>query len=376
MPLAKDWESFRRCLAGFEAAAQHYGFACADGTIAYQVIGPISRREQAPPLWPAPPASVERPALLSLDELPHLVNPKDGFIVTANQRPIHAGEPFYMGCAFIPTARHDRLVERMEKLEKAPLAAFEQSSFDLVSPFARRMTPAIVASLGAAKAADAKWVGEKLGAWDFAMKADAVEPLLYHAVLRELARAAFEPIMGAELAAEYAGRPELSYERLACWLEDPARSAEERTAIVEKAALAAVDLLSNAKALGKDRAQWRWGALHTVTLEGYLHDVTPLLDAGPFAVPGDDDTPFRFGQKVLHQPFKVETVALLRMFADLGDASAIHAIVSSGEQGWPFHPHAKDQLPLWLEGKTIEIPRELERVRATCPEKLVLEPAK
>jgi penicillin amidase len=374
MPLAKTWESFRTCLGAFEAAAQHYGFAHRDGTIAYQVIGPLLKREKPVAAWPTAPASVDQEPLLTLDELPHLVNPKDGFIVTANQKPIHADEPYYFGRAFIPSARHDRLVEAIEARPRADLAALEATGLDLVSPHARRVTPTLVAILREGRSEDARFVADKLAAWDSSMTAGAVEPLLYHALVREIARALLEDELGSELAAAYASRPELSQERLAAILEDPGHALWKgsRQATVERAALAALVLLEGK--LGPDRARWRWDSLHTVTLEGYLHDATTLLDAGPFGVPGDDDTPFRFGHKTLHEPFRVETVALLRLFVDLADPSAIDAIVSSGEQGWPYHAHWKDQLPLWLEGKTIRIPREVAAIRATCPERLLLEP--
>jgi penicillin amidase len=374
MPLAKDWTSFRRCLGAFEAAAQHYGFACSDGTIAYQVIGPLPKREEGPPPWPAPPATLDPRPLLSLDDLPHLVNPGDDFVATANQRPIHSDEPFYMGRNFIPNARHDRLVELCDS-KGNDMASLEQQGLDLVSPHARRVAPMFAAILHDAKAADARWVGEKLGAWDASMKGDAVEPLLYHAVVAQFASLVLAPL-GTDLARDYASRPELAQERLAAILADPQSPffPEGREALVEKATLAALALIESR--LGKDRSGWRWDALHTVELQSYLHDATTLLDAGPFGVPGDDDTPYRFGHKTLHEPFKAETIALVRMFVDLGDPSFVDAIVSSGEQGWPWHPHSRDQLPIWLEGKTIRIPRDVSVIRATCPERLVIEAVK
>jgi penicillin amidase len=382
LPTAKDWPSFRKCLEAFEGSAQHFGFAQADGTIAYQVIGPIPRREKPAAPWPAPPQTLEHPPLLTLDELPHLVEPTDGFIVTANQKPIHSDEPWYIGRSFIPSARHDRLCELVEGEKKADIAFIkDKSALDLVSPAARHLAPVLSRLLKESSTPEASYLGEKLGGWNGEMRGAAVEPLLYHAFVRELTRALLEDELGPELLREYATRPDVSQERLAAIFEDPSSPfwddvrtdvREDRSAIVKRAAKAAVDLLEGK--LGKDRARWRWDALHTVTLEGYLHGVTTLFDAGPYGVPGDEDTPYRFGWKTLHEPFKADTVALLRMFVDLSDPSAFEAIVSSGEQAWPFHPHSKDQIPLWLEGRTIRIPRDPEVIRSTCPERLVLEP--
>lgn len=379
MPLARSWPEFRACLDAFEASPQHFGFAAADGTIVYQVIGPLWRRSEPPPAWPDRPARVEEPALLTLDELPHLVNPPDCFVVTANHRPV--GGPFWLGREFVPAARHDRIQELIAGREKCSIEDLQTIGLDDRSLFAARTAPVFAAVLKDARLYDAKWLGERLAAWDHRMRGDAIEPLLYHALWDYFARALLEDELGPELLREYASQAQVSQERLAAILEDPAspfwddvRTAEHvetRQEIVERAASAA--LVNLELRLGHDRATWRWDRLHTVTFASYLHDASTLLDVGPFPVSGDADTPYRFGETPTGEPFRVDMVALLRLFVDLGDPSAIYAVVSTGESGWPFHPHAKDQIPSWLEGRAIRFPREIAEIRATCKERILIE---
>jgi len=389
MPLARTFEDFRAALDAFEGASQHMGFAHRDGTIAYQVTEPVPRRTEPPPPWPCPPSALPdpEPPLLGLDELPHLVQPKDGFIATANHRPFAADRPFHLGRTFIPPARHDRLVERLEGAREVTLADVEAVGQDLVSTHARRVAPNLARALERAVSAEARDLGTRLAAWDHRMTADGLEPLLYHALYAEVVRAVLEDDLGPELLAEWAEMPDLSKERIAAilaapeafgaWIDD-GRTADRREAlpeVVEGAALAALARLE--AALGRDRARWRYGALHRVTFEHYLHGLTSLLDDGPHEVPGDEDTVFRFGERGPVEPFlAVRTVALLRLLADLGDPSAIHASISTGQSGWAFHPHAKDQVPLFLSGRRIRIPRDVAAIRAEARATLRLEPAR
>ncbi len=384
MPLARDWTEFRECLAAFETAGQHFSFAGADGTIAYQVIGPLPRRTAPSSPWPVAPASLAeaKPPLLTLDELPHLVRPPDGFIVTANHRPARCGKPYYLGRTYVPPARHDRYVEMLvERKEPLGLDDMIAANRDLRSAFASRMAPLYAKVLAGAAAADARWVGESLAAWDFRMGGAAVEPLLFHALWDESMRAILEDDLG-DLLPEYLGRAEHSKERLSEIIEsetspffDDARTlaaVETRAAIVERAALAGLRMLEGR--LGKDRSAWRWDALHTVTLQHYVHGLTTALDQGPFPVAGDDDTPFRFGEQPFGAPFEVGVVSLIRLFADLGDTSAVHAAISTGQQGWPLHRHFKDQVPLWLKGDLIRIPRERDAILREAEAVLKLSP--
>jgi penicillin amidase len=383
LPLATSWPEARACLAAFQGAAQHYGVASADGTIAYQVTGPMPDRPAPPAPWPQPyPGDASAP-LLSLDQLPHAVNPPSGCIVTANHRPAAPGAERYLGRTFVHTARHDRLVELLEAGDAMSADDVLEVGRDVTSRLAQRLVAPLVEALRDSGDEQARWLGARLAAWDGRMAADAQEPLLYHALLRELWRECLADELGPELCRVYAGRGEHSQERLARMVEDPddlfwddVRTPdvrESRALIVGRAASAAVAWLLGR--LGDDRAAWRWGRLHTLTYRHYAHGVTPLLDLGPFEVPGDGDTPFRFGQLPMGEvPFRVETVTLVRLLVDLAEPGDIRAVISTGQSGWPQHPHWSDQAPLWLRGELIRIPRALDAVRAGCDTRLVLEP--
>src|SRR5207244_1144063 len=73
----------------------------------------------------------------------------------------------------------------------------------------------------AASAPDLRALGERLAAWDCRMRADAAEPLLFHALWDAFARGLLEEELGARLFHNWASQPHLAQERLAAILEDP-----------------------------------------------------------------------------------------------------------------------------------------------------------
>ena len=51
--------------------------------------------------------------------------------------------------------------------------------------------------------------------------------------------------------------------------------------------------------------------------------------------------------------FEVSNFASMRLVADLGDDDKIEAVLSGGVVDRQFHPHQKDQLPAWSEGRLL-----------------------
>jgi len=49
----------------------------------------------------------------------------------------------------------------------------------------------------------------------------------------------------------------------------------------------------------------------------------------------------------------VKISASLRMVADLADAEKVLAVMPGGIAGRIFHPHAKDQIPSFMEGEKV-----------------------
>ncbi len=85
---ATDWESFRAALAAWTVPAQNFVYADVDGHIGYALGGDMPMRAQGDGRVPVPgwTGEYEWTGLIPQAELPHVLDPQDGVIATANNR--------------------------------------------------------------------------------------------------------------------------------------------------------------------------------------------------------------------------------------------------------------------------------------------------
>ncbi len=102
---AQDWEEFRAGAALFGAPAQNLIYADLEGNIGYQAPGVIPIREGYDGKWPIPgwDSRYQWKGTIPFTALPSVLNPSEGWIVTANQAVIGPG---------LPVLHHRRLVLR------------------------------------------------------------------------------------------------------------------------------------------------------------------------------------------------------------------------------------------------------------------------
>ncbi|MGA1285604.1 MAG: penicillin acylase family protein, partial [Prochlorothrix sp.] len=91
---AQTWDEFRAALADFDVPAQNFVYADVDGNIGYQMPGKLPLRQgfdgrDAVPGWDS---AYDWQGYLPFEQLPTLLNPDRGWIVTANE-PILPPDP-------------------------------------------------------------------------------------------------------------------------------------------------------------------------------------------------------------------------------------------------------------------------------------------
>jgi penicillin amidase len=95
---ATDWNSFRAAAKDFAVPSQNMIYADTSGNIGYQAPGQIPVRKLGDGTWPVPgwTDAYEWSGYIPFDQLPHELNPAEGFIVTANNPIIGAQYPYLM----------------------------------------------------------------------------------------------------------------------------------------------------------------------------------------------------------------------------------------------------------------------------------------
>jgi penicillin amidase len=267
--------------------------------------------------------------------------------------------------------------------------------------------PGIVARLrdAAPTQADGSVVLQRIRDWDGLCTVDSAGCAAFWAFEYRLARALFDPRLGAgtapddiarlfvgtgrsaEAALDLLGRPDSR------WWDDPATAAVETQQAVVSAALdaAGADLRST---LG-DPARWTWGALHTITFrEPTLgaSGVGPLeaaFNRGPYACPG---APFAVNQNAFDVSrayadpytgdpgrgvdviFTVSAGPSYRLAVDMGDLDGARIIITTGQSGIPFDSHYDDMIGPWLRDETVPLPFTRSAVERAAANRLILEP--
>jgi penicillin amidase len=223
-----------------------------------------------------------------------------------------------------------------------------------------------------------------LRGWDGEAGADSVGAALYEVCLIELARAAFEPVLGAELTADMLGRSRhnpisLGSTILGRYTGLLARALRSRDArflaaigrdawepLLADALTRGVEALR--RRLGGDPAQWRWGRLHRLSLAHPLSASVPLRPLFPgrdLPIGGDVDTVMQTAV-VPHEPFAARASApSWRHVADCSDLAVSWSALPGGQWGHPRSAHWLDRFEPWRRG-------ELTRLTMDAPEGGVL----
>ena len=316
------------------------------------VTGRIPMRDRANDLHglvPAPGWEVRYDwrGYLPAEQAPKTRDPASGFIVTANHKVVSSKYEHHLTYDWFLPYRAQRVEQLLEARGKHDVNTFKAIQADLTSLAARDMFAMLKDAQPQTEAGrDAL---ARLAAWDFQMKRDAPEPLIYHAWMRELKRRIFADDLGA-LTDDFVNQAELTSTLLHVlsgraqardWCDD--RSTEQRFETCRTLAGEALDasVTQLTETSGRDVAGLRWGDMHWAAAEHRPISSVPglrRLFELRIAYPGDTHT-INVGA-LSHRaeaPFSTRHTATLRAIYELAALESNSVWVgSSGQVGNPF----------------------------------------
>lgn len=387
---AGSWEDFRAALADWDVAL-NFVYADVDGNIGYQLSGQVPRRNKGTGLLPAPgwDASYDWSGTIPFAELPSILNPPSGYLVSANNRLVDADYPYHLSHDWIEGFRAARIESQLRSRERHTLADVAAMQQDLYSEAARQLVE-VLADVEASDPLSVRAL-EYLRRWDYRLTSESVAATIYVALRQRLLQNVFGPRLGTLLGG-YIGStaPEgiagSAYpSRVGGYLLDLLRRADPswlagQTTFaswdeLKRESLAQTVLELRAK-LGDDMDSWRWGRLHQLRFEHPLGRVKPLdrlFCRGPYPMGGDADTPCQVA--VAPGGFAAtEWIPSYRQIVDLGNLANSRSIHTTGQSGLPGSPHYDDFIPLWLQGQYHPMLFERKAVLDDLKHMLVLRP--
>src|SRR5450759_4468254 len=369
---ANNWAEFLAAARDFHSPQQNMVYADIEGNIGFVAPGRVPVRKPANDLKgqaPAPgwEAKYDWDGFIAFEDLPQTYNPASGEVITANNKIVPEGYPYYLTNEWIVPYRAKRIAQLLDATPKHTLQSFAKIQADTVSLQVNEILPLLLKAR--TQGTDAQQVLKELGRWNGDMAAAGAEPLIVSAWLRELGRLIYADELGDMFDGAWEHRAAFIYNVLADtggqgrWCDDVTTPVKESCAnLLPKALdLALADLK---RRYGDDRKQWRWGEAHFALSEhrpfGRQAQLAKFFD---IRVPSPGDTyTVNVGRNTLVNeaaPFASRHAASLRAVYDLADPDKSMYIHSTGQSGNMLSPLYKNFAERW--SRTEYIPMSMKR---------------
>lgn len=386
MGRATTREQFEAAIETFRAPEQNIVYADSSGTIAYYLAGfvPVRRTgdgTRPEPGW-TPGGGWAR--MLTTAELPRIVNPPSGFIVTANNRIVGDSYPVVIRGDYDLPYRAQRIWEMVRRDTAATAVDVAREQMDQVSIFLRRMAPIAAQAIQAAcmphpptpnprlcgeQGTRGGQLADQVRGWNGDMNVGATEPTLVWSWYREVQELTYD-----DESPDY--RPSAPLHRWlfagqSPWFDDVRTTEnEDMTVIAERA-------MDSVLARGAPRP---WGEVHTHTM-GHPLGTVPILgwlagfSVGPLHLGGGNQTVNVCPTSEFTPPFRCTEGPSMRHVVDFGDVDGGGGfILPTGQSGAPRSKHYRDQTARWTRGDLWIVPLDVRHVHAT--DTLTLSPSR
>lgn len=404
---ATTWQQFSAAQEDWDVPAQNIVVADCTGTIALRSCGvyPIRKKGHGKFIHNGETDEGEWIGRIPFDSLPASVNPKRGWLQSANQEPTPPDYPYYLNYNWPNSLRGARIAEVLTSNERLTLHDAQMLQVDVEAQQFRQLKRLLQScgALASVQAPAQKHAIERLLRWDGVTSKESTETLLFKLFWDEFIRLTWDELPDS-LASGATPMPSadvllfLAQNNPQSQWFDRLKTPERETAleICSLALQAAADSLI--VRYGSQPENWAWGNHHSLIIRHTLRSTAlkPLW-RGPFPFQGFSSTVLpASGMQTTHS-------ASWRMIVDFGaqqtqqhtqhdvggagstqqrnrSSSRItgYAVYPGGPSGNPFSPLYDSQIQSWLDGKLFLLykPTSLEDFEPTrLRQTLILTPS-
>jgi penicillin amidase len=337
-------------------------WADTSGTIGWQAVGIAPIRQDYSGLVPVPgDGRFEWNGYLPIIEKPSSVNPKQGYLATANQNvtPETYDRWDAIGYTWADAFRGRRIEEVLGQEAPFDLDDMKALQTDYFSVPATELMPYLNGLSLSGKALE---VRKRMEGWDYMLNAESVPAAIYVAWENEIRRLAHKQFVPVQAKAFIPG---LQLERILQWLRRPEAifgNTAGRDAFLAEAFEKAIAGLT--QLLGDNPDRWQYGQAdlkHTLLQHPLSAALGPefrdKLELGPYPRGGNGYTPGSTGNN-----YRQSSGASFRVIIPVGDWDQAVGTNSPGQSGDPespffgnlFESWAKDQyFPLWYSRDSV-----------------------
>ena len=348
---ARDWTQFRAALDMIAVPGQNITYADAAGHIGKAMAVHLPNRPPEAPASLVLPRAAARhwESTVRGSELPAVLDPPEGFVASANNRPPPA--KVLIGHFFSADHRINRLREALAATDRwdfARLGALQQDVVLLAAAPMRRLLARLLRDHRHPQAAK---LAQILDTWDGHYEAAAAGPLVLELLLFHLGVALHGRRMLRLYSASWNTRGMLFHD-----------VATLPPAVITRALRYAVPRATHGL-----RRFGTWGRMHRLEPRHVMASIPGLgrfYRFGEWAADGGNDTLMKTAHALTGRRHHAALASTARHISDLSDMDANWFVLLGGQDGWIGSTTLFDQTRLWRAGAYIHVPLRPETVRA------------
>ena len=392
MAHARDIESFAQGAALITSPGLNISYADRAGNIAWWAAGKLPVRPKhvnSKRLLDGASGNDEILGYLPFDQNPHLVNPENGCIVTANNMstvkplgPIDQIQGYWQ-----PSDRAARIKQILETRPSWALDDLRVVQFDDKAVAAADILKPLLEILRQDTSTFSELEKQGLDIltrWDYRHNTESTGAAIYQVYCDALLRQALLDEMGEKLFSGYCSladhwnffkyfvhTPDSPF-----WDNVTTPQRETRDDIVRSSFKEAVSVLKGR--CGADIDRWKWGSLHTMEFKhpfGYLPLLGRLFNVGPFPSSGAAEVVNNMLYSNGKYDFDVLAGPSTRRLIDFGDPEHSLTILPTGNSGDFMSPHYGDQAAMFMKGEYREPRLTMEQIESNKQHEILFSPA-
>lgn len=336
---AGGWEEFNEALRLYKAPSQNFVYADEEGNIGYVAPGKFPvRREGHSGLAPVPgDGRWDWEGSVPFESWPRALNPREGFVVTANNKAVPDSYPYRISLEWAEPYRAERIRRMILSAGRLGVKDMVRIQQDRRSLLFEDFRP-VLEDLGPLGPRARQW-RERLLRWDGDARPGSREAALFEAWYTELTR-----LPAREVGRRYWDEPRY----LLRAMRRGDRSCRPSGGRGDCLRFAARALERALERLGEEVPEW--GAAHRAVFEHPVLSQTPLARfAGREVAAGGDAYTVNVGP---YDPasFRMDSGPSYRQVVDLSPEGRSLYVIPMGQSGSPLSGHFDDLLGLWSGG--------------------------
>lgn len=383
---ARSFEGFRDAFRDWPSVGLNMVYADMDDTVGWQMVGKVPRRRTpyaTLPLDGSDPAVGWEDDVVPFDQMPHASNPDDGFVATANNKPIEDCD-LHLGVDWLDGYRLARIVERLDARSDWDVRSTQALQVDRYSIPWRQLRDRVLAVCQRPSLRRARPL---LETWDGQVLPDSPAATLFELFVVEMCRrvaAAKAPrsypwVLGRGFSSisptSQMGLRRVSHlvrlvdSNATGWFE---RSWDDEMAEAMRATLRHLD-----ETFGFEPQDWAWGEARPITMRhplGRNPAFAPVFNIGPLHFGGNTNTVAQLSVNMNGPLGDPGAIPSMRFVADVGDWDAVRISLPGGQSGNPCSPHYEDLVEPWLRGEGVPLSWTERAVSEVTRHTLVLQP--